>query len=102
MARRQGQRLDTNPELRAQIRADAEMKVRASLVMAEIAIAQSVKVTDEDIEKGYVELAEQTGKNVARIRAEYRDQKKRQDLIEMILQDKILNIVEAAATITDA
>jgi len=102
MARRQGQRLDTNPELRAQIRADAEMKVRASLVMAEIAIAQNVKVTDEDIEKGYVELAEQTGKNVAKLKAEYRDPKKRETLIGMILEDKILDLVEGAAKVTEA
>ena len=79
-------------------RADAEMKVRAGLLMAEIAKAQrQVKVTDEDIEKGYDELAEQTGKNVAKVKAEYRDPKKREMLIGMILEDKILDLIEAKA-----
>jgi trigger factor len=101
-ARRRNQRLQMNPELRAQVRADAEMKVRAGLVMAEIARIKEVKVTDADIEKGYEDLAQQTGKNVPRIKAEYRDPKKRELLIGMILEDKILDLIEAAATIEQA
>jgi trigger factor len=101
-ARRQGQRFELNAELKARVRADAEMKVRAGLLMAEIAKAKTVKVTEEDIEKGYVELAEQTGKNVAKVKAEYRDQKKREMLIGMILEDKILDIIESAAKVNDA
>jgi trigger factor len=68
--------------------------------MAAIARAQSITVTDSDIEKAYVELSEQTGKNVARLKAEYRDQKKREILIGMILEDKILDIIESKAVIT--
>lgn len=100
-ARRQGQRLDLNADLKARVRADSEMKVRAGLLMAEIAKEKQVQVTEQDIEKGYVELAEQTGKNVAKVKAEYRDAKKREMLIGMILEDKILDLVEAAAKITD-
>jgi trigger factor len=102
MARRQGQRLDLNQDLRGRVRLDAEMKVRAGLVMAEIARIKEVKVTEADIEKGYEELAEQTGKNVAKVKAEYRDPKKRELLIGMILEDKILDIIEAAAKVTEA
>ena len=51
------------------IRADAEKKVRAGLLMAAIAKKNEFKVTDEDIEKGYAELAEETGKNVAKLQA---------------------------------
>jgi trigger factor len=101
-ARKHGQRLDATPEFRARVRADAEVKVRAGLLMAEIAKAKEVKVTEEDIEKGYQELAEQTGKNVAKVKAEYRDAKKREMLIGMILEDKILDLVEGAAKIADA
>jgi trigger factor len=100
-ARRSGQRLEPNADLRARVRADAEMKVRAGLLMAEIAREKQVQVTEEDIEKGYVELAEQTGKNVAKLKAEYRDPKKRETLIGMILEDKILDLVEAAAKVTE-
>lgn len=101
-ARRQGQRVDPNAELRARVRADAEVKVRAGLLMAEIAKAKSIMLTDVDIEKGYQELAEQTGKNVAKVKAEYRDPKKQEMLRGMILEDKILDVIEGAAKITDS
>ena len=100
-ARRAGQRFDNTPDMKAGIRADSEMKVRAGLVMAEIAKEKQIQVTDEDIEKGYVELAEQTGKNVAKVKAEYRDPKKRDVLVGMIIEDKILTLVEEAAIITE-
>ncbi|MFO0587580.1 MAG: trigger factor [Polyangiaceae bacterium] len=101
-ARRQGQRVDPNAELRARVRADAEMKVRAGLLMAEIAKAKAIMLTDADIEKGYSELAEQTGKNVNKVKAEYRDPKKQEMLRGMILEDKILDVIEAAAKIDAA
>lgn len=100
-ARRAGQRIDPTADFRARVRADAEVKVRAGLLMAEIARIKDVKVTNEDIDKGYVELAEQTGKNVAKLKAEYRDPKKREILIGMILEDKILTLIEGAAKLTD-
>jgi trigger factor len=100
-ARRMGERVENNAEFRARMRADAEIKVRAGIVMAEIAREKSIQVNDEDMERGYVELAEQTGKNVAKIKAEYRDPKKRDQLVGMILEDKILTLVEGAAKISE-
>lgn len=100
-ARRQGRNMRVDDNLHAQIHADAEIKVRAGLLMAEIAKEEKVQVTDEDIEKGYAELAEQTGKQVAKVKAEYRDPKRREILIAMILEDKILDIIESKAKITE-
>lgn len=102
MAQMTGQQYTPNPELLARMRADAEVKVRAGLLMAEIAKEKEVKVDQEDMEKGYVELAEQTGKNVSRIKAEYRDKQRREMLVGMILEDKVLDLMEKAANITDA
>ena len=45
--------------------------------------------------------AEQSGKNVAKVRAEYSDPKRREMLIGMILENKVLDIIEAKAKITD-
>lgn len=100
-ARRQGRSMRIDDQLHARIHADAEIKVRAGLLMAEIAKEAQIQVTDEDIEKGYAELAEQTGKQVAKVKAEYRDPKRREILIAMILEDKILDIIESKAKITD-
>jgi trigger factor len=100
MARMTGQTLDEST-LGQQIRADAEMKVRAGLLMAEIAKEKQVKVTEEDMEKGYAELAEQSGKNVAKVKAEYREKQKRDMLVGMILEDKVLDLLEKAAKISE-
>jgi len=69
--------------------------------MAAIARQHQFKVTDEDIEKGLAQLAEESGKNVAKVRAEYREKAKRDMLIGMILEDKILDFIETKSTIVD-
>lgn len=101
-ARSQGQTVTgVGDELRAQIQADSEVKVRAGLLMAEIAKKEGIQIGNEQIEEGLKELAEQTGKNIAKLRAEYRDQKKREMLIGMILENKVLDIIEAKAKIEE-
>lgn len=100
-ARRMGRPFRMDEQTHARVHADAEVKVRAGLLMAEIAKEQQIQITDADIEQGYTELAEQTGKQVAKIKAEYRDPKRREILIAMILEDKILDIIESKAKITD-
>ena len=102
-ARSQGQKATgVGDELRGQIQQDSEVKVRAGLLMAEIAKAEGIKIGDAELEEGLKELAEQTGKNVAKLRVEYRDQKKREMLIGMILENKVLDIIEAKAKISEA
>lgn len=102
-ARRMGQRITKEQAevLQKSIQEDAHRKVRAGLLMAAIAKKNEFKVTDEDIEKGLAELAEETGKNVAKLRVEYREKGKRDILIGMILEDKILDFIEAKSKITD-
>jgi trigger factor len=102
-ARRMGQRITQEQynALHGAILADAEKKVRAGLLMAAIARKNEFKVTDEDIEKGLAELAEETGKNVAKLRVEYREKSKRDILIGMILEDKILDFIETKSNIKD-
>ncbi len=102
-ARRMGQRIapEAAAGLQERLQADAEKKVRAGLLMAAIAKKLEMKVTDDDLEKGMAELAAETGKNVAKLRVEYREKQKRDMLIGMILEDKILDYLESKSTITD-
>lgn len=102
LARRQGKPAAIPPELRARIQADSEMKVRAGLLMAEIAKKENIKIGDPEIEEGLKELAEQTGKNLAKLRAEYREAQKRETLIGMILENKVLDIIESKSKITES
>jgi len=88
-------------ELREQIQTDSEVKVRAGLLMAEIAKKEAIQIGNDEIEEGLKELAEQSGKNVAKLRVEYRDQKKREMLIGMLLENKVLDIIEAKAKIEE-
>ena len=101
-AQMQGQRVTgVGDELRDQIKKDSEMKVRAGLVMAEIAKKENIQIGSEQVEEGLKELAEQTGKNVAKLRAEYSEPRKREMLVGMILENKVLDLIESKANITD-
>lgn len=89
-------------DLMAQVRSDSEMKVKAGLLMAEIAKKTQMKIGDAEIEEALKELADQAGKPVAKLRAEYGDQKRREMLIGMILENKVLDLIESKATIEEA
>ena len=49
-----------------------------------------------------VEMPTQTGKNLAKLRAEYREAQKRETLIGMILENKVLDIIESKSKITES
>jgi trigger factor len=98
-ARAQGRGQQLSAETRKSIEQDSEIKVRAGLLMAEIAKAKGIQVGQPDIEEGLKGLAEQSGKNLAKLKAEYATQQKREMLVGMILENKVLDIIEAAAQI---
>ncbi len=102
-AQRSGARFseDQVKEIQNSALIDSERKVRAGLLMAAIAKKNEFKVNDEDIESGLKELAEETGKNIAKLRVEYRDAQRRNILIGMILEDKILDFIESKSIIKD-
>jgi trigger factor len=101
-ARSQGQRVTgLGEELRGKLVEDSEIKVRAGLLMAEIAKKEGIQIGNEELENGMKELAEQTGQPLAKVKAQYKDQKKREMLIGMILENKVLDIIEAKAKIEE-
>ncbi|MCH2108267.1 MAG: trigger factor [Polyangiaceae bacterium] len=101
-AQMQGQTVSgVGEELREKIKSDSETKVRAGLVMAEIAKKESIQIGADQLEEGLKELAEQTGKNVARLRAEYSEPRKREMLVGMILENKVLDLIEEKAKISE-
>src|SRR5690606_31000876 len=101
-AQMQGQQVSgLGEELQERIKNDSEMKVRAGLIMAEIAKKEAIVIGKEEIEEGLKELAEQSGKNVAKLRAEYSEPRKREMLVGMILENKVLDLIDAKSKITD-
>jgi trigger factor len=100
-ARKAGQRVTQEDfqKVHGRVHADAEKKVRAGLLMAAVARKLGLGVSDQDIQKGIEELAADSGKNVAKVRAEYNAPQQRQILIGMILEDKVLSVIESKANI---
>ena len=98
-SRAQGRGQQLSADTRRSIEQDSEIKVRAGLLMAEIAKAKGIQVGPADIDEGLKGLAEQSGKNLAKLKAEYATQQKREMLVGMILENKVLDIIEAAAQI---
>lgn len=101
-ARRRGQTGQIGAELRSMIASESEAKVRAGLLIAAIARLESITIGEPELEEGLKELAEQTGKNIAKLRAEYRDAQRREILIGMVLENKVLDLIESKAKLEDA
>ena len=95
-----GQQVDLNEEMTKDFRARAERKVRAGLLFGAIARAEKIQVEDADVEAKIQELAERSGKHVAKVRAEYQgDQKRTLEL--QVLEKKLLEYLVSRATIKD-
>lgn len=98
-ARAQGRGGQLGAEDRRRVAADAEVKVKAGLLMAEVAKARGLQIGEAEIEEGLASLAEQTGKNIQKLRVEHRDPQRREMLVGMILENKVLDILEQEAEI---
>ncbi|MDP3276128.1 MAG: trigger factor [Deltaproteobacteria bacterium] len=79
----------------------AESRVRAGLLLAEMARANTLTVTDADLETRLEEMSKETGKAVARLRAEHRDNEKRQALANAVLEDKVLSLLISKIEVTE-
>ena len=79
----------------------AERKIRAGLLLAALAEQQKIEVTDDEVEAKLKEIADQGGKHVAKVRAEYQGER-RDSLRSQLLQNKLLEYLVSQATITDA
>jgi len=84
-----------------EIRDRAEKKVLAALLMGELAQRESLTVTPEELDAKLREIADSTGKHIAKVRVEHAGEK-RESLESKLLEDKLLAFLLAQATVTDA
>jgi trigger factor len=96
-----GQDLPMGDELFKGLRDRAERKVRAGLLFGAVATQQALEATDADVEAKLAQIAEQSGKHVAKVRADYTGER-RDSLRMQILENKLLEYLLSQATITDA
>jgi trigger factor len=79
----------------------AESRVRAGLLLAELSRRNNLEVTEEDLDARIDEMAKETGRAAAKLRAEHRHPAKRQALASAVLEDKVLAFLLSKVTITD-
>lgn len=78
----------------------AEDKVRAAILLGDLARRESITVTPAEIDQKLGEIAQKTGKHVAKVRAEHQGEK-REQLETQLLEQKLIDHLFAKATITD-
>jgi trigger factor len=80
----------------------AERNVRFFLLVGELAKAEKLEVSDEDIEAEITRLADLSQQDPLRVRSMYKDRDRRDNLRFQLLEDKVLGLLEQNATVSDA
>ncbi len=76
-----------------------ERRVRAALLLGALARQEKISFEPADLEAKYTEIAEATGKHVAKVKAEYAD---RRDAIENeVLEEKLMGHLRSIAVISE-
>ena len=101
MIRMTGQRMDLGDDLMATTKENAERRVRAALLLGAIARLNGIKVESGDVDKKLGEMAERSGKHVAKLRAEMQGEQ-REMMESQILEEKLLEYLLGRATITES
>lgn len=83
------------------LKPEALVRARAGLILTEIARQNGLLVTDADLNEAMEEIARERRVAVQRVRAEYQNEARRQDLIGRALEDKVTAFLLAKATITE-
>jgi trigger factor len=101
MIRMTGQRMDLGEDFVKSTQENAERRVRAALLLGAIARLNGIKVEGADIDKRLAEIAERSGKHVAKVRAEMQGEQ-REALESQVLEEKLLEYLLGRATITES
>jgi trigger factor len=89
------------PEFRTGYRLQAEKNIRARLVLARIAEAEQLQLSDEDKEEIFQEIAKAYRIDFEKVKREYADSALVEQAGERRLEDKVFKIVEAEAVYVD-
>jgi len=101
MIRMTGQRMDLGEDLMSTTKENAERRVRAALLLGAIARLNGIKVEAADVDQKLGEMAERSGKHVAKLRAEIQGEQ-REMMESQILEEKLLEYLLGRATITES
>ncbi len=95
-----GQKPQLNQAMVEDMKPRAEAKVRAALLLGELSRTASISVSNDEVEAKLRELAEKSGKHIAKLRVEYTGEK-REQLETQLLEDKLVKHLLDGSKITD-
>jgi trigger factor len=86
---------------REEWRPQAEDQVRLALLVPDVAKAESIEVTDEDVEAALREIAQARNVKVTQLRREYRERGVLDGLRASVLEERVLEFLVAEATVSE-
>ena len=78
----------------------AQRRVQAGILLGSLARQEGIEVTEADLDAKFQEIAEQTGKHVAKVRADYQEAQ-RDQLESQLLEEKVMALLTDRAKINE-
>ena len=78
----------------------AKRRVQAGILLGALARQEGIEVTEEDMNAKFEEIAEQTGKHVAKVRADHQEAQ-RDQLESQLLEEKVMALLSERAKINE-
>ncbi|MDH4282815.1 MAG: trigger factor [Myxococcales bacterium] len=76
----------------------ARRRVKAGILLGSLARQEGIEVTEADLDSKYQEIADRTGKHIAKVRADYQEAQ-RDALESQLLEEKVMALLAGRATI---
>jgi trigger factor len=74
--------------------------VQAGILLGSLARQEGIEVTEADLDAKFQEIAEHTGKHVAKVRADYQDAQ-RETLESQLLEEKVMALLTERAKVNE-
>jgi len=78
----------------------AERRVQAGILLGSLARQEGIEVTEADIDAKLQEIAEKSGKHIAKVRADFQE-RQREQLESQLLEEKVMALLAARAKINE-
>jgi trigger factor len=78
----------------------AKRRVQAGILLGSLARQENIEVTDADLDEKFQEIADRTGKHIAKVRADYQEAQ-RDALQSQLLEDKVMALLTERAKINE-
>ncbi len=95
-----GQGLPMSEDLHERMHARAERRVRAGILLGALARKEGVSITPEEVADKLAQIAEQTGKHIAKVRVEYQGEE-REQLESQLLEEKLMGLLRNRAIVRE-